>query len=227
MPHPFDRMHSVPDYEHLLAVLDDVDAIEVFNPRIAITEFNEEAVRFAAKYRIPAGAGSDAHVPQGLGSVRIRMRDFDGPAGVPASRCATPTSSATRRACCTSRRSSSCRRKRCPARPRRGLPGAARAPRHRPQVLMQSQGQARRAVQSDGSAGHRRRDPREVPRARDPRAQRVRAPAGRVPALPARAADAGARLRPSAGRHLHGQVLGAARRRSRRASRSTGAPATR
>jgi glycosyltransferase involved in cell wall biosynthesis len=79
VPHPFDRMHSVPDYEHLLSVIDDVDAIEVFNPRIAISEFNEEAVRFAAKYRIPAGAGSDAHVPQGLGSVRIRMRDFDGP----------------------------------------------------------------------------------------------------------------------------------------------------
>jgi len=79
VPHPFDRMHSVPDYEHLLGVIDSVDAIEVFNPRIAITEFNEEAVRFAAKYRIPAGAGSDAHVPQGLGSVRIRMRDFDGP----------------------------------------------------------------------------------------------------------------------------------------------------
>ena len=79
VPHPFDRLHSVPDYEHLLDVLDEVDAIEVFNPRVAITEFNEEAVRFAAKYRIPAGAGSDAHVPQGLGSVRIRMRDFDGP----------------------------------------------------------------------------------------------------------------------------------------------------
>ncbi len=79
VPHPFDRMHSVPDYEHLLAVLDDVDAIEVFNPRVAIQEFNEEAARFAAKYRIPAGAGSDAHVAQGLGSVRIRMPDFDGP----------------------------------------------------------------------------------------------------------------------------------------------------
>jgi hypothetical protein len=79
VPHPFDRLHSVPDYEHLLAVIDDVDAIEVFNPRVAIAEFNDEAVRFAAKYRIPAGAGSDAHVPQGLGSVRIRMRDFDGP----------------------------------------------------------------------------------------------------------------------------------------------------
>jgi predicted metal-dependent phosphoesterase TrpH len=80
VPHPFDRMHSVPDYEHLLTILDDVDAIEVFNPRVAIGAFNEEAARFAAKYRIVAGAGSDSHVAQGLGSVRIRMRDFDGPA---------------------------------------------------------------------------------------------------------------------------------------------------
>ena len=80
VPHPFDRMHAVPDYEHLLAIVGDVDAIEVYNPRVAIGSFNEEAARFAAKYRIPAGAGSDAHVPQGLGSVRIRMRDFDGPA---------------------------------------------------------------------------------------------------------------------------------------------------
>jgi predicted metal-dependent phosphoesterase TrpH len=79
VPHPFDRMHSVPDYEHLLSILDDVDAIEVFNPRVAIGAFNEEAARFAAKYRIVAGAGSDSHVAQGLGSVRIRMRDFDGP----------------------------------------------------------------------------------------------------------------------------------------------------
>jgi predicted metal-dependent phosphoesterase TrpH len=79
VPHPFDRMHAVPDYEHLLEIVDDVDAIEVFNPRVAIGAFNEEAVRFAAKYRIVAGAGSDSHVAQGLGSVRIRMRDFDGP----------------------------------------------------------------------------------------------------------------------------------------------------
>jgi hypothetical protein len=79
VPHPFDRLHSVPDYKHLLGVVGEVDAIEVFNPRVAISEFNEEAARFAAKYRIPAGAGSDAHVPQGLGSVRIRMREFSGP----------------------------------------------------------------------------------------------------------------------------------------------------
>jgi hypothetical protein len=79
VPHPFDRLHSVPDYEHLLDVVEDVDAIEVFNPRVAFSAFNEEAARFAAKYRIVAGAGSDSHVAQGLGSVKIRMRDFDGP----------------------------------------------------------------------------------------------------------------------------------------------------
>jgi hypothetical protein len=72
-------MHSVPDYEHLLRIVGEIDAIEVYNPRVAIGSFNEEAARFAAKYRIPAGAGSDAHVAQGLGSVRVRMRDFDGP----------------------------------------------------------------------------------------------------------------------------------------------------
>jgi glycosyltransferase involved in cell wall biosynthesis len=79
VPHPFDRMHTVPGYEHLLAILDEIDALEVFNPRVAIGSFNEEAARFAAKYRLTAAAGSDAHVAAGLGSVRVRMRDFDGP----------------------------------------------------------------------------------------------------------------------------------------------------
>src|SRR5437588_2515581 len=79
VPHPFDRMHSVPDYEHLLTILDDLDAIEIFNPRVAIGAFNDEAARFAAKFRIVVGGVSYSHVAQGLGSVRIRMRDFNGP----------------------------------------------------------------------------------------------------------------------------------------------------
>lgn len=79
VPHPFDRMHAVPDYEHLLDVLDEIDAIEIFNPRVAVGAFNDEARRFATKYRLAMGAGSDAHVAQGLGSVRVRMPDFDGP----------------------------------------------------------------------------------------------------------------------------------------------------
>jgi glycosyltransferase involved in cell wall biosynthesis len=80
VPHPFDRMHAVPGYEHLIPMLGEIDALEVFNPRVAIGSFNEEAARFAAKYRLTAAAGSDAHVAAGLGSVRVRMRDFDGPA---------------------------------------------------------------------------------------------------------------------------------------------------
>ena len=69
VPHPFDRLHSVPDYEHLLDIVEEIDILEVFNPRVALTAFNEEAERFAAKYRIVPGAGSDSHVAQGLGSV--------------------------------------------------------------------------------------------------------------------------------------------------------------
>ncbi len=79
VPHPFDRFHSVPDYEHLLGMVDQIDILEVFNPRVAFSGFNEEAERFAAKYRLVPGAGSDGHVAQALGSVRIRLHDFDGP----------------------------------------------------------------------------------------------------------------------------------------------------
>ncbi len=110
VPHPFDRMHAVPDYEHLLDVLDDIDAIEVFNPRVAVGTFNDEARRFATKYRLAQGAGSDAHVAQGLGSVRIRMPDFDGPeeflAGLRMAEIAPRPA-----ACSTCRRSSSWRRR--------------------------------------------------------------------------------------------------------------------
>jgi predicted metal-dependent phosphoesterase TrpH len=80
VPHPFDRFHSVPDYEHLLDMVEDIDLLEVFNPRVMVTAFNEEAVRFAGKYRIVPAAGSDSHVAQGLGSVRQRIHDFDSPA---------------------------------------------------------------------------------------------------------------------------------------------------
>jgi predicted metal-dependent phosphoesterase TrpH len=79
VPHPFDRFHSVPDYEHLLDIVEEIDVLEVFNPRVALTAFNEEAERFAHKYRIVPGAGSDSHVAQALGSVRLRVHDFEGP----------------------------------------------------------------------------------------------------------------------------------------------------
>jgi glycosyltransferase involved in cell wall biosynthesis len=79
VPHPFDRLHSVPDYENLLEIVEEIDILEVFNPRVTLSAFNEEAVKFARKYGIVPGAGSDSHVAQGLGSVKIRLRDFEGP----------------------------------------------------------------------------------------------------------------------------------------------------
>jgi predicted metal-dependent phosphoesterase TrpH/glycosyltransferase involved in cell wall biosynthesis len=79
VPHPFDRLHSVPDYENLLEIVEDIDLMEVFNPRVAISSFNEEAERFARKYNIIPAAGSDSHVAQGLGAVRNRLHDFEGP----------------------------------------------------------------------------------------------------------------------------------------------------
>ena len=104
VPHPFDRMHAVPDYEHLLAIVDDVDAIEVFNPRVAIGAFNEEAERFAAKYRMVGRRGLATRT-----SPRAWARCASACATSTArrsswSRCATPTSCASRRRCCTCRR---------------------------------------------------------------------------------------------------------------------------
>ena len=41
--------------------------------------YNDEALRFARKYNLTAGAGSDAHVLQGVGTGAVRMRRFEGP----------------------------------------------------------------------------------------------------------------------------------------------------
>jgi predicted metal-dependent phosphoesterase TrpH/glycosyltransferase involved in cell wall biosynthesis len=79
LPHPFDRMHTIPDPSTLHAHLQEIDVLEVFNARLIRDSFNDEALRFARKYRLLAGAGSDAHVLQGVGTGAMRMRRFDGP----------------------------------------------------------------------------------------------------------------------------------------------------
>ena len=173
VPHPFDRLHSVPDYEHLLKVVEEIDILEVFNPRVTLSAFNEEAVRFARKYWIVAGAGSDSHVAQGLGSVKIRLRDFDGPQEF-----------------LESMREADIVRKHKNLvyvqalkflQTSGGRGGRARADGSRSesageQELMRAQGPAgrRRKDRRRAATDHRRRDPREVPRARDPRAERPR-----------------------------------------------------
>jgi hypothetical protein len=79
VPHPFDRLHAIPDPRTLHRHLADIDVLEVYNARLLFEGFNDEALRFASKYNITAGAGSDAHVLQGVGTGALRMRAFRDP----------------------------------------------------------------------------------------------------------------------------------------------------
>jgi predicted metal-dependent phosphoesterase TrpH len=79
VPHPFDRLHSIPDAATLRRHLVEIDAFEAYNARLVFEAFNDEALRFARKYNLTMGAGSDAHVLQGVGTGCVRMRYFEGP----------------------------------------------------------------------------------------------------------------------------------------------------
>ena len=83
VPHPFDRMHTIPDPATLHRHLADIDVFEVYNARLLFEAQNDEALRFARKYDLTMGAGSDAHVLQGVGTGALRMRAFSDSGGVP------------------------------------------------------------------------------------------------------------------------------------------------
>ena len=78
VPHPFDRMHAIPSPATLHRHLPEIDVLEAYNARLLFDGYNDEALRFARKYGLLAGAGSDAHVLQGVGTGAVRMRRFDG-----------------------------------------------------------------------------------------------------------------------------------------------------
>jgi predicted metal-dependent phosphoesterase TrpH len=79
LPHPFDRLHAIPDPATLHRHIEEIDVLEVYNARLLFEAYNDEALRFARKYGLTMGAGSDAHVLQGVGTGGLRMRAFDGP----------------------------------------------------------------------------------------------------------------------------------------------------
>ncbi len=79
LPHPFDRLHAIPEPATLHRHLDELDIVEVYNARLLFEAYNDEALRFARKYGLTMGAGSDAHVVQGIGTGAVRMPQFDGP----------------------------------------------------------------------------------------------------------------------------------------------------
>ena len=77
VPHPFDRLHTIPDAPTLHRHLPEIDVFEVYNARLLFEGFNDEALRYARKYNLTMGAGSDAHVLQGVGTGLVRMRAFE------------------------------------------------------------------------------------------------------------------------------------------------------
>jgi predicted metal-dependent phosphoesterase TrpH len=82
VPHPFDpvrRNLARPALDDLVGA-GLVDAIEAFNAKTSLGHLNAQAAEYAADHGLPAGAGSDAHVPEALGSAYVEMPDFDSPA---------------------------------------------------------------------------------------------------------------------------------------------------
>jgi predicted metal-dependent phosphoesterase TrpH len=74
VPHPFDRWRSGAWREaDLVAILPEVDAIEIFNSRIVFKADNVRAAAFARQYGKLFAVGSDAHYQRELGRAVVNM----------------------------------------------------------------------------------------------------------------------------------------------------------
>lgn len=82
VPHPFDELRRClrPDALDALAADGLLDAVEGLNAKTSLSSLNEQAVAFAGAHDLRVGAGSDAHVAEGIGAAYVEMPDFDGPA---------------------------------------------------------------------------------------------------------------------------------------------------
>jgi predicted metal-dependent phosphoesterase TrpH len=75
--HPFDRYRrGAWQLRDLLAIVDQVDVIEVFNSRCLHRDDNRKALTFAEEHGKLMTCGSDAHVPSEYGLAVMRMKPF-------------------------------------------------------------------------------------------------------------------------------------------------------
>ncbi|MBL8100456.1 MAG: PHP domain-containing protein [Anaerolineales bacterium] len=78
--HPFDRLRKGGWEENdLLEIIEQVDAIEIFNARCMNPMFNVQAKQFAEKYNLAGTVGSDAHAAFEVGRSVILLDQFTGP----------------------------------------------------------------------------------------------------------------------------------------------------
>ena len=81
--HPFDRWRSGHwQKQDLLEIVPGVDAIEVYNSRCMLPEFNETAQQFAEMHHLAGTVGSDAHTAFELGQSLMELEPFNGPEGL-------------------------------------------------------------------------------------------------------------------------------------------------
>jgi predicted metal-dependent phosphoesterase TrpH len=79
VPHPFDRFHTTPHEPVLREHVGSIDVLETSNARLWLERDNARAERFAREHGLRRGAGSDAHVPEGVGTGALRLAPFDDP----------------------------------------------------------------------------------------------------------------------------------------------------
>jgi hypothetical protein len=80
LPHPFDHMRGINDrgFKQIMALLPEIDVIEVFNSRaMRLGRSNARALAFANEHRMLQSAGSDAHTPGEIGHAYVEMPEFD------------------------------------------------------------------------------------------------------------------------------------------------------
>ena len=75
--HPFDRLRKGAWLENdLLAIIDKVDAIEIFNSRCMYKDDNVKALAFAEKHQLVGTVGSDAHSRVEYGRAVMQLEPF-------------------------------------------------------------------------------------------------------------------------------------------------------
>jgi hypothetical protein len=75
--HPLDRLRKGAwENADLLAIIDQVDALEVFNARCLYRADNEQALMLARQYGLACTAGSDAHSIPEYGRAMVTLRPF-------------------------------------------------------------------------------------------------------------------------------------------------------
>ena len=81
IPHPFsrNRLRHL-KLEQLNALVDGIDAVEIFNARELSKTSNARALAFALTHAKPGGVGSDSHRRSELGRAYVEIADFTSPA---------------------------------------------------------------------------------------------------------------------------------------------------